>query len=657
VCGITGFLDPTPLSPDEMRARVTAMTDTLTHRGPDDWGTWIDPEAGIALGHRRLSILDLSELGHQPMISADERFVLIFNGEVYNHGDLRRGLEELGHRFRGHCDTEVLLAAIQHWGIADTLPKLIGMFAFAVWDRVQRTLTLVRDAVGIKPLYYGWLDGRFLFGSELKALRAHPQFAGQIDRAALSSYLHHCYVPAPQTIYRGISKLSAGTILSVALDKEQGTAKPVAWWSMAEAAWRGLREPFSGSDEEAVEELDARLRDSVALRMLADVPVGAFLSGGIDSSTVAALMQAQSTRRIRTFSIGFEEAGYDEAPHARRVARHLGTDHTECYVTPAEARDVIPQLPLLFDEPFADSSQIPTFLVCRIARRDVTVCLSGDGGDELFCGYDRYAHLRRLWEKVAWCPRPLRRATGGTALLAASMLLPGIRGKERLAMIGQLLTAADGPEVYTRFNSHWRDHRRLVIGGRDPLLPHLPPALAESGTGLARQMTYLDAVTYLPEDILVKVDRASMGVSLEARVPLLDRRVVEFAWRVPMSMKVRNGETKWLLRRVLDRYVPRELIQRRKMGFGVPIDSWLRGPLRDWAEDLLDEDRLRTEGYFHPGPIRQKWNEHLAGRADWHYLLWDVLMFQAWLDRKTWQDSFAAGGPTDLQPVPGAGHK
>lgn len=632
MCGITGFLDPKPLLPDEIRARVAAMADTLAHRGPDDWGTWIDPEAGIALGHRRLSILDLSAMGHQPMISADERFVLIFNGEVYNHADLRRDLEGLGHPFRGHSDTEVLLAAIQHWGIALTVPRLIGMFAFAFWDRKLRTLTLVRDAVGIKPLYYGWLDGRFLFGSELKALRAHPQFVPQIDREALSAFLHYCYVPAPQTIYRGVSKLPAGTWLTVSIETARQAPQPVAWWSMADAAERGLREPFSGSDHEAIAELDARLRDSVALRMLADVPVGAFLSGGIDSSVVSALMQAQNTRPIRTFSIGFQEQGYDEAPHARRVAEHLGTDHTECYVTPAEAREVIPRLPALFDEPFADSSQIPTFLVCQIARRDVTVCLSGDGGDELFCGYDRYAHLERLWEKVAWCPRPIRRVAGANALAASGLLLPGVRGKQRLAMIGQLLTAHDGIDAYNRFNSHWRDSGALVIGGHHPQFARPPQAFFEKRAHLRQQMTFIDAVTYLPEDILVKVDRASMGVGLEARVPLLDRRVVEFAWRLPMSMKIRGGETKWLLRRVLDRYVPRPLIDRPKMGFGVPIDSWLRGPLRDWAETLLDEKRLSAEGYFHPGPIRRKWKEHLSGRADWHYLLWDILMFQAWLE-------------------------
>lgn len=625
MCGITGFLQHNSLSSDELRARVTAMRDTLTHRGPDDSGAWVDLEVGIALGHRRLSILDLSELGHQPMHSTDERFVLVFNGEVYNHADLRHDLEKSGHAFRGHSDTETLLAALQHWGVEATLPRLIGMFAFAVWDRKQRNLTLARDAVGIKPLYYGWQKGCFFFSSELKALRAHPDFSAEIDRAALSSYLLHCYVPAPQTIYRNIYKLPPGTWITVSAEHR---GDPVAWWTMAGAAERGLHEPFTGADEEAIDELEKHLRDSVGLRMLADVPVGAFLSGGIDSSTVAALMQAQSSRPIRTFSIGFEETGYDEAPHAKAVARHLGTDHTECYVTSAEARDVIPRLPVLFDEPFADSSQIPTFLVSQIARRDVTVCLSGDGGDELFCGYDRYAHLKRLWEKVAWCPRPIRRAAGMGARLA-SIFLPR---KQRWAMGSELLGAIDGVDVYTRFHSHWHDHRSVVIGGHDALRARPTQHLIESGAGLEQQMTYIDAVTYLPDDILVKVDRASMGVSLEARVPLLDQRVIEFAWRVPMSMKVRDGQTKWLLRRVLDRYVPSKLIDRPKMGFGVPIDSWLRGPLRDWAEALLAESRLASEGYFHPGPIRRKWKDHLSGRADWHYLLWDVLMFQSWLE-------------------------
>ncbi len=632
MCGLTGFLSPAVHNQDELRARVLQMTETLAHRGPDDQGLWVDAAAGVALGHRRLSILDLSELGRQPMLSASGRFVVILNGEVYNHGALRRELQSLGHTFLGHSDTEVLLAAVVEWGLERAVKRFIGMFAFALWDRDRRELALVRDAIGIKPLYYGWMQECFLFGSELKALRAHPAFHGEIDRQALSSYMHHCYVPGPKSIYRGIFKLPPGSILVVRPGTEPGKAEPVAWWSMAEQVEEGLRHPFSGSDEEAVDELDARLRDSVALQMLADVPVGAFLSGGIDSSTVVALMQAQSTRPVRTFSIGFEERGYDEAGYAKAVAGHLGTDHTECYVTPDEAREVIPWLPQLYDEPFADSSQIPTFLVSRIARRGVTVSLSGDGGDELFFGYDRYSHLERLWQRVAWCPALPRRALAPLVRWTAAAVPPGVRGKARLAMIADLLAAGSASEVYARFNSHWRDASTIVAGGREPLRVRPPRGVLAAGASICEQMAYVDAVTYLPDDILVKVDRASMALGLEARVPLLDQRVVEFAWRLPLALKVRQGQTKWLLRQVLERYVPRQMVERPKMGFGVPIDSWLRGPLRDWAESLLSLRRLESDGYFQPEPIRQKWSEHLSGRTDWQYHLWDVLMFQAWLD-------------------------
>ncbi len=632
MCGLTGFLSPAVHNQDELRARILQMTETLAHRGPDDRGLWVDAASGVALGHRRLSILDLSELGRQPMLSASGRFVVILNGEVYNHGALRRELQSLGHTFLGHSDTEVLLAAVAEWGLERAVKRFIGMFAFALWDRDRRELALVRDAIGIKPLYYGWMQGCFLFGSELKALRAHPAFHGEIDRKALSSYMHHCYVPGPKSIYRGIFKLPPGSILVVRAGTGPGQAEPVAWWSMAERAEEGLRNPFSGSDEEAVDELDAHLRDSVALQMLADVPVGAFLSGGIDSSTVVALMQAQSTRPVRTFSIGFEERGYDEAGYAKAVAGRLGTDHTECYVTPDEAREVIPQLPQLYDEPFADSSQIPTFLVSRIARRGVTVSLSGDGGDELFFGYDRYSHLERLWQRVAWCPVGPRRAVAPLVRWAAAAVPPGVRGKARLAMIADLLAAGSASEVYARFNSHWRDASAIVAGGSEPLMVRPPRGVLAAGASICEQMAYVDAVTYLPDDILVKVDRASMALGLEARVPLLDQRVVEFAWRLPHGLKVRQGQTKWVLRQVLERYVPRQMIERPKMGFGVPIDSWLRGPLRDWAESLLSRRRLESDGYFQPEPIRRKWSEHLSGRTDWQYHLWDVLMFQAWLD-------------------------
>ena len=474
------------------------------------------------------------------------------------------------------------------------------------------------------------MDGCFLFGSELKALRVHPDFRADVDRAALSLYLRHNCIPAPYSIYRGIFKLPPGTMLSVSARAESRDAAPTTWWSMTEVAEEGTRRPFSGSVEEATEQLDRRLRDAVGLRMVADVPVGVFLSGGIDSSTVAALMQAQSSRPVKTFSIGFEENDYDEAVHAKAVAAHLGTDHTELYVTPSEARDVIPRLTDLYDEPFADSSQIPTFLISQISRRQVKVCLSGDGGDEFFCGYNRYLLMQRLWRYVGLCPHGLRKGASSIARMLSQVSPISFVGR-KLSTLADFLVAADAQDLYARFNTHWRDPATVVVEGQPPETLGLPEAWATRASFL-EQMMYTDSVSYLPDDLLVKIDRASMAVGLEVRVPLLDHRVVAFAWQVPLSMKYRDGVTKWLLRRVLERYVPRNLTDRPKMGFGVPIDTWLRGPLRDWAEDLLDERRLRREGFLQPEPIRAKWEEHLTGRANWHYLLWDVLMFQAWLE-------------------------
>jgi asparagine synthase (glutamine-hydrolysing) len=536
------------------------------------------------------------------------------------------------------------------------VPKLVGMFAFALWNRRDQTLTLVRDAVGIKPLYYGWMKGCFLFGSELKALRAHPRFEAEIDRGALTLYLRHNFVPSPYSIYRGIFKLPPGTMLAVS--RQAGAQAALeTWWSMRQAAEAGRRQPFSGSVDEAIEMLDQGLREAVRLRMVADVPLGVFLSGGIDSSTVAALMQAQSPRPVKTFSIGFRESQYDESVYAKAVAAHLGTEHTEFYVTPSEARDVIPRLPAVFDEPFADSSQIPTILLCQITRPHVTVCLSGDGGDELFCGYDRYPLAERIWRSIAWCPRPLRTLGSPIArTMAKALPLPAVRRK--LGTLADFLPAADGADFYERFNSHWRNATEIVLAWANPathkklqtsahgaqklgcktlegsarVAPSVNAEIWAARHNLVEKLMCVDSVTYLPDDLLVKIDRASMAVGLEVRVPLLDHRVVELAWRLPLEMKVRDGTTKWLLRRVLDRYVPRDLIDRPKMGFGVPIDVWLRGPLRDWAEDLLGEQRLRREGFFQPKPIRKKWQEHLSGRSDWHYLLWDILMFQAWLE-------------------------
>jgi asparagine synthase (glutamine-hydrolysing) len=630
MCGITGFLDRANSTADDLHARAGRMAETLAHRGPDDVGVWTDSSSGVALGQRRLAIVDLSEHGHQPMHSTCGRLAIVFNGEIYNHPELRQDLQSLGHAFRGHCDTEVLLAALAEWGVRRTVPKLVGMFAFALWNCREKTLTLVRDAVGIKPLYYGWMNGCFLFGSELKALRAHPDFRAEIDRRALTSYLRHNCVPSPHSIYRGIFKLPPGTMLTVS-QQTGAQAVPETWWSMRQVAEAGERQPFRGSVDEATDALDRGLREAVRLRMVADVPLGVFLSGGIDSSTVAALIQAQSSRPVRTFSIGFREGQYDESVHARAVAAHLGTEHTEFYVTPAEAREVIPRLPAVFDEPFADSSQIPTVLLCQITRPHVTVCLSGDGGDELFCGYDRYTLADRIWRSIGWCPRPLRTLGSPIArMMAGTLPFPTVRRK--LGTLAGFLPAAGFPEFYGIFNSHWRDAPDIVREGGGGMALAVDPEVWTARRTLVEQLMCVDSVTYLPDDLLVKIDRASMAVGLEVRVPLLDHRVVELVWRFPFEMKVRDGTAKWLLRRVLDRYVPRSLTDRPKMGFGVPIDLWLRGPLREWAEELLDVQRLTQEGFFRPKPIRQKWEEHLSGRADWHYLLWDILMFQAWLE-------------------------
>jgi asparagine synthase (glutamine-hydrolysing) len=629
MCGITGFLDRTTSTDgQELGALVARMADTLHHRGPDDTGIWTDVANGLAFGHKRLSIIDLSPNGRQPMHSACGRFCIVYNGEIYNHAELRRELAALGHCFRGHSDTEVLLEAVAAWGLKQALSRFVGMFAFALWDRTERRLTLVRDRLGIKPLYYAWMGNVFLFGSELKAVRAHPAFRGEIDRNVLALYLQYNYIPAPYSIYRRVCKLPAGSLLSISPGDEDSS--PETYWDMKEVAEAGAREPFQGSPDEAADELDERLRTSVGLRMEADVPLGAFLSGGVDSSTVVALMQTQSSRPVKTFSIGFEERDYNEAGFAKAVASHLGTEHTECYLTPQQARDVIPRLPSLYDEPFSDSSQIPTFLVSEIARRHVTVSLSGDGGDELFGGYDRYAYMQKMWRKIGNLPKPLRRVAARIIRAGVPRNRFGTLGRKARTLAG-FLDIPDARSMYAWLNTHWKHPTAVVIDGFPPATIFSQHQQWADRGNLLEEMMYVDSVAYLPDDILVKVDRASMGVSLEARVPLLDHRVVEFAWQIGPDLKVRNGQSKWLLRQVLDRYVPRNLIERPKVGFGVPIDSWLRGPLREWAEELLDERRLKNDGFFQPQPIRNKWAEHLSGQSNWHYDLWDVLMFQAWL--------------------------
>jgi len=624
VCGICGFLETTPRSSAaQLEDTALRMARTLEHRGPDDSGTWVDAASGVALGHRRLSILDLSPEGSQPMRSACGRFALVYNGEIYNFRELRAELEVSGRTFRGHSDTEVLVEAIGHWGVDGALERANGMLAFAVWDAVARHLTLARGRLGKKPLYYGRCGGRFFFASELKALHAHPDFRAEVDRDALAFFVRYSYVPAPHAIYKGVRKLPAGSLLTVDARGAPVGAAPRGFWSARRVVEEGAAEPFRGSEQEAVSALDDLLRDAVARRMVADVPLGGLLSGGIDSSAVVALMQACSERPVSTFSIGFREAGHDEAPHARRVAAHLGTDHRELVATPREAVDVIPRLPHLYDEPFADVSQIPTFLVSQLARREVTVALSGDGGDELFAGYDRYFRCLARWRWLARVPGPLRR--GAARALAAVAPV-------RLEKVADAMVAANLQDLFVRMNARCPASTALVRGAAPSrsLLdrPEQWPARADP----LQWMTFVDLAGRLRESILVKVDRASMGVGLEVRCPLLDHRVVEFAARIPTSMKWANGQGKWLLRRVLDRYVPRALVERPKMGFGVPIGEWLRGPLRDWAEALLDARRLDEEGFLDAAAVRSIWTQHLTRRRDRRFLLWNLLVFQSWLE-------------------------
>ncbi|MEH6590017.1 MAG: asparagine synthase (glutamine-hydrolyzing) [Halioglobus sp.] len=652
MCGLTGFISPPHSQANMLEGVVASMASALQHRGPDDSGVWVDEAAGIALGHRRLSILDLSIAGHQPMLSPDGRYVMVFNGEVYNHLELRQELEKEYSRqpspnqvngdtaWHGHSDTETLLACFASWGIAETLESAVGMFAIALWDLETRTLTLARDRMGEKPLYYGWQGDTFLFGSELKALKAHPAFQAEVDRGALALLLRHNYVPAPFSIYEGIFKLPAGTFLQ--LQAGQRDTKPVTYWSLAEVAERGTEAPFGGSDDDALAALENHLGAAVRGQMLSDVPLGALLSGGIDSSLIAALMQSNSQKPVNTFTIGFNEREYDEATHARAVAKHLGTNHTELRLNGNEALSLVPELPTMYDEPFADSSQLPTHLVMKLARQHVTVALSGDAGDETFGGYNRYIHVPKVWQRTGWMPQFLRSALGdGLTALPGSMIdrLAGpvasrfgiAQPGDKAHKLGQRLhDVRSVNDLYVSLVSEWPNVEGIVVGG------HVPPNLLDervrwpSLTDPVARMMALDGLTYLPDDILVKVDRAAMAVSLETRAPFLDHRVIEFAWSLPMQMKIRNGQGKWLLRRLLDRHVPRALVERPKMGFGIPLDDWLRGPLREWAESLLEEGRLVREGFFHPEPIRDAWEKHCSGRANYGYRLWSVLMFQAW---------------------------
>jgi asparagine synthase (glutamine-hydrolysing) len=646
MCGLVGYISLHPQTDQEKLLLARRMAEAIRTRGPDDAGEWSDAPAFIALGHRRLSIVDLSAAGHQPMHSASGRWVIVFNGEIYNHLELRADLGEVA--WRGHSDTETLLAGFERWGIRGTVERAVGMFAFAVWDRQERQLILVRDRFGEKPLYYGWQGDSFLFASELKALRLHPSWRGELERRAVSLYVRHNCIPAPWSIFRDVYKLLPGTILTLPVGERLSRGSlpnPEPYWSLSDVAVDGSARRWSGTDAEAVDELERVLRRAVGAQMVADVPLGAFLSGGIDSSVVVALMQAQSAQRVRTFSIGFESEDYNEATHAKAVAEHLGTLHTEHYVTAAESLAVIPRLPEIYDEPFADSSQIPTFLVSQLARRHVTVSLSGDAGDELFGGYNRYFLAARLWRGIARVPRSLRSGVASAIkaippsrwnslyALASPLLPSALRLRlpgDKLHKAAGVLAASDQSALYRMLVTHW-EPESVVLGASEP---ETAPQREWNGIeSLAAQMMAWDAVSYLPDDILTKVDRAAMAVSLETRVPMLDHRVAELAWRLPDHMKIRGGVGKWVLRQVLYRHVPQSLIDRPKMGFGVPIDVWLRGPLRPWAESLLDSARIRGEGNFVVEPIHRMWTEHVSGRRNWQHHLWDILMFQAWLER------------------------
>ncbi len=649
MCGINGFYSKYSFTFDNV---ISKMNSSISHRGPDTNGIWVDKNSGIVFGHQRLSILDLSDSGSQPMHSNSGRYIITYNGEVYNHLEIRKELENNnnGINWRGTSDTETLLEAIDFWGIETALKKIDGMFAFGLWDKKNNSLTLARDRIGEKPIYYGWQgkgDNKvFLFSSELKALKAHPEFIREVNIDAISLQLRHNYIPAPYSIFKNIFKLLPGHYLKFSESDLKKNLLPNSkcYWSLIESALYGINNQLTQSDTEIQNNLEKYLQSSVKKQMISDVPLGAFLSGGIDSSIVVALMQSQSNVPIKTFTIGFDEDSYDEAKHAKNIALNIGADHTELYISPQKAMDVIPKLPTIYDEPFSDSSQIPTFLVTQLANKHVKVVLSGDAGDELFCGYNRYVMSKKFWSILSLMPLSSRNIlSSGLQSISPqtwssfSNILPGLNKYsnfgDKIHKGANALTAKNFNDLHYRLCSNWQNPTDVVINSKElgTFLTEFRPQL--NGLNGEQQMMTLDFINYLPDDILVKVDRASMASSLETRIPFLDHNLIEYVWKIPQSLKLKNGQGKWILRQILNKYVPKNLTERPKMGFGVPIDTWLRGPLRDWAENLLNENKLKQEGYFNSRLIRDKWEEHLSKKKNWQHHLWSVLMFEAWIDQ------------------------
>ena len=651
MCGITGIFGQG--SKTLLSDHVKRMTQSLSHRGPDDSGFWVNENNTLALGHRRLSILDLSKAGHQPMESSCGRFVLSFNGEIYNHLDIRKELDAVSiHHWKGSSDTETIVEGISNWGIAGTLERMVGMFALAVWDKSEERLYLTRDRVGEKPLYFGWSNGIFIFGSELKAIKNSPGFNNEIDRDSLCLYLRHCYVPSPRSIYKDIYKLKPGYILDLSLKDtssapENGLASSKLnlrqYWSLKETIEVGKKNLIT-NQQEALTLLEQALSNSIKLQSIADVPLGCFLSGGIDSSLIVSLMQAGSSSPVHSYSIGFNESEYNEAIYAKEVAKHLGTKHTELYVSASDALAVVPKLPALYDEPFADSSQIPTYLVSKMAREHVTVALSGDAGDELFGGYNRHIRAPSLWSLISFFPKSSRPFLSRAIHSFPSSFLNHI-GKtmpasyktsflgHKLHRFAERLDSVQlEDDLYFSLVSEWSNPEKIVLDSKEPDSILRDNSLWPQLNSFQERMMFLDTMTYLPDDILVKVDRAAMGVSLETRAPFLDHRVVELAARIPIEQKISNGKGKQILRKILFKYVPEDLIERPKQGFGIPLGEWLKGPLKDWSEDLLNKSKLENEGFFNQTLVRARWKEHLEGKRNWEHSLWNVLMFQAWLD-------------------------